>query len=233
MEIHNDLAVLFTALAAAIAVGAFVVKTALPFLHSKVAAMLGITRLRDSFKEHLESEETWQESVTAQLDVFYSKLDLIVKEFKPNSGETIRDALNRIETNVDLNGERFRARMLDTEEMLFEADPEGNVIWVNRTLARMTRRMPGEILGNGWINMLHPEDRDAIRHAWHEAIREEVELETELRIISTEGEILPVICKAYLMHDVNGLVIGWLVSFKDKHHAHATESSNPESRVSS
>lgn len=62
--------------------------------------------------------------------------------------------------------------------------------------------------------MLHPEDRDAIRHAWHEAIREEVELETELRIISTEGEVLPVTCKAYLMHDINGVVIGWLVSFK-------------------
>ncbi|MHC4413502.1 MAG: PAS domain-containing protein [Planctomycetota bacterium] len=130
---------------------------------------------------------------------------------------------------MDLNGERFRARMLDTEEMLFEADPEGNVIWVNRTLVRMVRRMPGEILGNGWINMLHSEDRDAVRHAWHEAIRDEVELETELRIISTEGEILPVVCKAYLMHDINGLVIGWLVSFKETTHVQARETGNPKS----
>ena len=208
------MAVLLTAGVALIAIGTFVVRTALPFLHSKVTNMLGITDLREQLQGHIDCEKDWQESVTSKLDSFYSKLELIVKEFKPNSGETIRDALNRIETNVDLNGERFRARMLDTEEMLFEADPDGNVIWVNRTLARKTRRLPGEILGNGWLNMLHPEDRDAIRHAWHEAIREEVELETDLRVISTEGEILPVICKAYLMHDVTGVVIGWLVSFR-------------------
>lgn len=199
----------------AIAVGFFLVKTVLPWIRLRIRCMLGIEQISDALKARAEHADSWRNDLMAKVDRLSLNVVEMTEEFKPNSGETIRDALNRIETNVDLNGERFRARILDTDEMIFEADASGNVIWVNRTLCKKMRRLPGEILGNGWVNFLHPSDKEAVRKAWINAVSEEVELETGIRLVSTDGNIIPVRCKAYAMHDVNGIIIGWLTSFRE------------------
>lgn len=191
------------AAAAAVAVGAWITRTVLPFLAAMFRSLLGITDVQFRLDAlHTKHEELAED------------MRSIIKEFKPNSGETVRDALNRIEANVDLTGERQRARMLDTKDMLFETDKLGNVVWVNRTIVRTLGRLPGELFGNGWLNVIHASEREAFKHEWLEVLQEGRELETLTKVIEANGNVHKVMFKAYLMHDITGLPLGWLASFE-------------------
>src|SRR5210317_1643988 len=90
--------------------------------------------------------------IQGQLHTLEDKINSILIEYKPNGGSSLKDQLIRIEDSLELQNERLRAMMVDSEQLCFEADKTGRVIWANRTVLRTVGRTPMEILGNGWIN---------------------------------------------------------------------------------
>lgn len=214
-ELGQYIAVLMTVLAATIAVGTFAYRKVWPWLRGKVKSMFGIKTLHASLEDHALFVSNNLSEIHKRQKAIEISVAQISKEFKPNSGETTRDSLNRIEMRVDLFGEIQQALMLETGEMIARSDAAGNVVWVNRTLARKTRRLPGELLGNGWFNIIHSEDRELVRQSWRQAVKEKRDLETVVRIVSTDGEVIKASCKAYAMHDYRNEILGWVSSFKE------------------
>jgi len=61
------------------------------------------------------------------------KIDHIFFEITPNGGTSIKDKVDRIDSELHLANERQRALLADSEFAHFEMDAEGNYVWVNRT----------------------------------------------------------------------------------------------------
>lgn len=205
-SIFSLAAIALPAFAAAIAIGLWITRSFCPWCANMFKKILGIDSLQRQLTLHIQESSAVKKEMVKELRE-------ITKEFRPNSGETVRDALNRIESSVDLTGERQRARMLDATEMLVETDKLGNVVWVNRTMVRHLGRLPGELYGNGWLNIFHPKDRDRVRTEWQEVIEEGRDLEVDAKILTAGRKAMDVIIRSYLMHDVKGVVLGWLLSF--------------------
>jgi PAS domain S-box-containing protein len=162
-------------------------------LHGKVEGMLGIGELKTDLKLVAE------------------RIDFLVAEFMPNSGSSMKDQLNRLETDLALANERQRARMLDTPEMIFETDKDGHCVWVNRTYSKAVQMAISELVGHGWVNGIAVKDRERVVAEWYLAVKEDREFEIEFDFQDADGNHFPVMCRSYKMRDWRtGEAVGYL-----------------------
>lgn len=152
--------------------------------------------------------------IQGQLHDLDHKIENLLLETKPNGGSSLRDALARIEHNVELQNERLRAMLVDSEEMCFEADASGRVIWANRTILRKVGKTPVEILGQGWVNIIAPVNRDKVVDKWLEAIEHEREFDMEVIWRNSDHEEFPVHVRSYRMVSAKGKTMGYFGTVK-------------------
>lgn len=132
-----------------------------------------------------------------------STIGEVVRELRPNGGSTMRDAINLIVA-------KQRARDNTTEEYgVFEADKDGWCTHCNLHYLRMTGRTMDEVVGNGWINCIHPDDRSKVREEWALSVHDGRDFELACRMIKPGGDEFNVIGRVVVMRDNNGKPIGY------------------------
>ena len=92
---------------------------------------------------------------------------------------TLTDLHLEIKARGDLN--------IDVAE--FTCASEGNVTYVNQTLARWLGVGKQELLGWGWINYVHIDDRDRVRREWMACVKEHRTLSVHYRLVEADGGI--------------------------------------------
>lgn len=98
---------------------------------------------------------------------------------------------------------------------IYEKDPSGNCTFVNDTYTRLTGLKPKDALGQGWVNALHPEDRDSVLQAWQEAMQSKKSLNSIYRIRRPDGSTIFVHGRSEALLDANGKVETYICSFQD------------------
>jgi PAS domain S-box-containing protein len=138
------------------------------------------------------------------------KIDIIFEELTPNGGKSMKDSLGRIEREVALSRERFRALNADVVEAMFETDLDGNCIWVNRTYCKLVQRTPSELMGHGWINVICQEMREEVVKEWYRSVDQDREFSRNLEFETPDGKCIPVKCNSYKMTSCTGDKLGYL-----------------------
>jgi len=82
---------------------------------------------------------------------------------------------------------RFRNMADSAPVMIWTTDPSGTCIYINRPWYELTGQAPGEGLGDGWLAMVHPEDREAARKSFMAACAQQVAFRTEYRLRRADG----------------------------------------------
>ncbi|MDP5292866.1 diguanylate cyclase [Oceanimonas sp. CHS3-5] len=86
--------------------------------------------------------------------------------------------------------QRFRALSEFSPMGVFEADASGHNIYSNRYYSDLLGRDTDTLLGAGWIEALHPEDRERVVASWNDAIAgQRREWHSEGRFVSAEGAV--------------------------------------------
>ncbi len=100
-----------------------------------------------------------------------------------------RDVTERQRAELELarREERYRALVLATTSVVWTTDPEGNFIEPQADWERYTGQPWEEHRGSGWMNALHPKDREEIDRSWHGARARRVFLEAGGRIWHRAG----------------------------------------------
>jgi len=159
-----------------------------------------------------------------QITKMSEDISYIVSELKTNGGTSLRDAIDRtntehvglyktlsnIETLVENNVEVQRARMDNDEQMIFLTDAKGNITWVNRSYSRHTGRTINEVKGSGWINVLHPAGREACVEEWYDSVKHNREFERVCDLVDTAGVQFRVDVRSYKMTDSDNKTTGYM-----------------------
>jgi PAS domain S-box-containing protein len=95
--------------------------------------------------------------------------------------------------------ERFRLLVLGMPQLVWRSASEGSWTWSSPQWQAYTGQSGSESLGWGWLNAVHPEDRDAAMQAWHEAPR--------LGRLSTEFRIRSAASGAWQWHQTRSLPV--------------------------
>jgi PAS domain S-box-containing protein len=102
--------------------------------------------------------------------------------------------------------------------LLWQNDPDGRVVWYNRRWFEYTGRTPDQTLGFGWIDALHPDDREPSLLAYTQAIRTGQPLRLEYRIRrADDGEYRWFLVQAVPMRNQAGGITTWFGSATNMH----------------
>ncbi|WP_200306423.1 PAS domain-containing protein, partial [Paracraurococcus ruber] len=119
---------------------------------------------------------------------------------------------------------RFRGLAEAMPAIVFMADPEGTVTWLNAVAAEFTGLPPAELLGEGWTGAIHPEDREETVRAWVASVATGSGYEAEFRLRRHDGAWRWHLSRAAVERDAEGRVlrrIGAAVDIDDLRRAEA------------
>lgn len=77
---------------------------------------------------------------------------------------------------------KFRGLVDLVPELLWQSDPAGRVGWLNRRWQEYTGQTPDQGFGSGWIDAIHPDDRQRLLTEYQHALETGERLRVDLRI---------------------------------------------------
>jgi PAS domain S-box-containing protein len=112
------------------------------------------------------------------------------------------------------DGERYRALIRATTQMFWTAKPDGNVddLLEWRAFTGQTRE---EVSGSGWVDALHPDDREATLEAWRRAHRSGHLYSAEYRVRGSNGRYRWFAARAVPVFEPDGRVREWVGTWTD------------------
>lgn len=160
--------------------------TFVPFVFSKFMKLMRTIKAKFLYYEEMQS-----------------KIEKIFQEVTPNHGTSIKDKINQtviqLQKNTELTEKIFyRQRwMLDNQDVaIFESDAEGKCVWANVAYLNLVKRDLTFVLGDGWKNIIHPDDRDKVIHNWQSSVKDGINAEDTYHIIDGNGDSIKVFCAA-------------------------------------
>lgn len=128
--------------------------------------------------------------------------------------------VGHVGTSLDVNGlreseERQRVLLEGMPQLVWRAQDNGEWIWASPQWASFTGQNPEQSMGEGWLDSLHPDDRETARHAWVQA-REEGLLDVEYRVRrARDGAYLWHHTRALPVRAPDGKILEWLGTSTD------------------
>lgn len=99
---------------------------------------------------------------------------------------------------------------------IFRTDNQGNCLYVNAHWCEMTGMSQEEAFGQGWINALHPEDREQAVQNWYETLtNQEMPQISECRFLRSDGTVIWIMGQAAPERDSQGKIVGFIGNLVD------------------
>lgn len=121
----------------------------------------------------------------------------------------------RVEAALRENEKRFRNLANSAPVMIVASGPDGRASFFNKTWLDFTGRTCEQELGYGWIENVHPEDRDRTRASYAASFAAQGACNLEYRLQRADGEYRFVMCSGVPHFEPNGVFAGYIASCID------------------
>ena len=111
--------------------------------------------------------------------------------------------------------ERYRTYIGALSHILWATDATGLVTIDLPSLRNYTGQTEAEVHGLGWLDAVHPGERDRIRAAWQQAVEHHEVFDSEFRLRSALGEYRPFHCLGVPIANPDGSVREWIGTCTD------------------
>jgi diguanylate cyclase (GGDEF)-like protein/PAS domain S-box-containing protein len=130
----------------------------------------------------------------------------------------LRESEDHYRTAVDLN-----------PEVMWLADPEGNIIEFGPRWLEMVELNTAETLGQGWASVVHPEDLEPTIAEWTRSLQSGEPLDITYRIRLKTGDYRWMRARAAARRDKTGQIVRWYGTLEDIHDRRVAEAALRES----
>ncbi|MBB5712309.1 PAS domain-containing hybrid sensor histidine kinase/response regulator [Sphingomonas xinjiangensis] len=121
-----------------------------------------------------------------------------------------RAEIRAAERQAHASQARFRSLMEATAAIVWWTDPEGEFI-ENQPSWEIFTGQPLQVMsGRGWLQMIHPEDREGTAAAWTAARATLQPYEVEHRVLRHDGVYVDMLARAVPVRDDQGDVVEWV-----------------------
>ncbi|MGR3274515.1 PAS domain S-box protein [Acaryochloris marina NIES-2412] len=96
-------------------------------------------------------------------------------------------SLNTIEGNLQESETRFYSLADNAPVLIWLSDAQGRCTYVNQTWESLTGQSLQAQLGEGWLNTIHPEDRDRVQTLFQKSCDQQCSFEQEFRQARADG----------------------------------------------
>ncbi|MEQ8765772.1 MAG: PAS domain S-box protein [Planctomycetota bacterium] len=116
----------------------------------------------------------------------------------------------RAEERLRLSEERHRALIRATAQVVWTTDSEGRVVDDSPSWREFTGQTLEEWKGWGWLDALHPDDRESARKVWIQAVESRTIYSIEYRLRRHDGEYRWTAARSVPVLDPSGEVREWV-----------------------
>ena len=129
----------------------------------------------------------------------------------------LRDVTERVETEQRLQASEMVYRTLAQSAPvgIFQADREGGIVFANTQFAIVAGLAPEAVLGHGWRNAVHPDDRALLDAEWARCMAGGQPLLLNLRFLAPGGIVTSVLCQSSPLLDAGGQFLGCVGTITD------------------
>jgi PAS domain S-box-containing protein len=115
-----------------------------------------------------------------------------------------------VDTSEKRTDQRFRSLVLATSSVLWTTDAQGRVVEPSDSWTRFTGQSFEEYRGAGWLDAIHPEDREHAKAVWAGAVSQRKLYEVEYRLRHRDGGWRNVIVRGTPILDETGQIREWV-----------------------
>lgn len=126
----------------------------------------------------------------------------------------ITDEKNNQETLIK-SEEKFRLLADSMPQHIWTSDPMGNLNYFNKSVFTYSGVTPKEVDQYGWLQIVHPEDRENNINAWMEAVKTGKDFLLEHRFRRYDGEYRWQLSRAIAQKDAEGKIQMWVGTSTD------------------
>ena len=130
------------------------------------------------------------------------------------------DALSQAMSELKVSEQQFRLITDLSPVHLFRAGPDGEARYLSPGFMTMTGLTQQEALGFGWIQAVHPDDRERLMANWQEALRNQVIFQAEFRFRTAVGDMRWYRARVVPNRSESGAIVGWVGASVDLHELH-------------
>jgi PAS domain S-box-containing protein len=129
----------------------------------------------------------------------------------------------RLEAEVRAREEQFRFLAESMPQIVWTARPDGTLDYLNERFVSYVGVAVEAGLGAGWLEIIHPDDRDATLAQWSLARSLRISLDLEHRVRRHDGIYRWFLSRATPMLDATGEVVKWFGTSTDVHDLKTSE----------
>jgi PAS domain S-box-containing protein len=111
--------------------------------------------------------------------------------------------------------ERFRRLADSAPTLVWLSGPDGLRTFFNRAWLDFTGRSPAEAVGSGWLESVHPEDREPCVNAYSAALKARRQFRIEYRLRRADGEYRPILDTGVPRVLPDGSAVGYMGSGRE------------------
>jgi PAS domain S-box-containing protein len=128
---------------------------------------------------------------------------------------TGRRAMEEVTRDLAYSQERYRALLAAVAEVLWETPPSGEFATDQPGWRSFTGQSSEELAGWGWLEVVHPEDREGTVRAWETALKSGSPFQVEYRLRRQDGVYRHMLAHAVPIRDSQGRVLEWQGALRD------------------
>ena len=152
-------------------------------------------------------------------------IDLVYQPVRSPVGEVFGifvqgvDVTDRVvaEQAVRKNEAQFRIFAEAMPNHVWTSTPDGMLNWFNPRVYEFSGVEAGRLDGQGWTDLVHPDDLENAGERWRQSLKDGVFYETEFRLRRHDGHYRWHLARAVPIRDADGTVTQWIGTNTDIH----------------
>ena len=122
---------------------------------------------------------------------------------------------DKAETSLHRSEERYRSLVLASSQVVWTANATGDVVEDLPTWKAFTGQTTENMIGRGWMQMLHPDDLEHVGRLWEQSLATGTSHENEFRVMTVDGTYRTVYARAVPVLEPDGRVREWIGTLTD------------------
>ena len=122
----------------------------------------------------------------------------------------LADELDAERRRLEVGEERFRSIVETHADIVWVADWNGHIRHAVPAWCALTGQKPGEMLGLGWADAIHPDDLGRTAQVWSDAVAQRRRFQTEFRVRKASGGWATVASRGIPLLRADGRIREWV-----------------------